>query len=324
MEYRQLGACGLRLSVMGLGSWLTIGHHVDDEVAARQISLCFEQGVNWLDTADAYNTGGAEAAFGRLLAGYRRESYVLATKAWAPMSEAPTDRGLSAKHLREACEASLRRLGTDYVDLYQCHRPDPLTPIAETVRAMDDLARAGKIIYWGVSEWSGWQIMEAVKVAEQLGCRPPVSNQPRYSLLWRRQCEEDTFPCTQHLGLGNVVFSPLAHGVLTGKYQPGAPPPAESRAADDSKNSIMRNLYLAEENLRRAQRVRELAEELGASAAQLALRWCLRHPAVTAVILGANKVSHLADNLKAADLTVPDEVMTEIDELFALDKPAAP
>ncbi len=324
MEYRQLGRSGLRLSVMGLGSWLTIGHHVPDDVAAEQIRRCFEAGVNWIDTADAYHKGGAESAFGRLLKGYDRQSYVLATKVWAPMSDAPTDRGLSAKHLFEGCHNSLRRLNTDYLDLYQCHRPDPATPIDETVRAMDDLARQGKILYWGVSEWAGWQIMEAVKVAEALGCRPPISNQPRYSLLWRRQCDEDTFPCSLHLGLGNVVFSPLAHGVLTGKYAPGQPPPEGSRAADETKNTIMNNLYMSEDSLRKAQRLKELAEGLGAQAAQLAIRWCLHNPAVTSVILGANKVEHLEANLEAVALEVPQAVYDELETLFALDKSKAP
>lgn len=324
MEYRQVGRNGLRISVFGLGSWLTIGHSVDDATGARQIATCFDHGVNWIDTADAYAKGAAEEAFGRLLKDYRRQDYVLATKVWAPMSDAPTDRGLSAKHLREGCENSLRRLQTDYLDLYQCHRPDPDTPVGETVRAMDDLIRAGKIVYWGVSEWRGWQIMEAVKVAEQLGCRPPISNQPRYSLLWRRDCEHDSFPCTNHLGLGNVVFSPLAHGVLTGKYRPGEAPPEGSRAADDEKNSIMNNLYMAEENLRKSQELKQMAADLGGTAAQLAIAWVLHNPAVTAVILGANKVEHLENNLATLELEVPDEVFEQLDALFPLPNPGAP
>lgn len=324
MEYRQVGRSGLRISAVGLGSWLTIGHHVPDDVAAEQIRVCFEAGVNWIDTADAYNRGGAEEAFGRLLRGYRRQDYVLATKVWAPMSDAPTDRGLSAKHIVEACDQSLRRLQTDYIDLYQCHRPDPATPIAETVRAMEDLARRGKILYWGTSEWAGWQIMDAVRTAEQLGCRPPVCNQPRYSLLWRDRCEDDVFPCTLHLGIGNVVFSPLAHGVLTGKYRPGEPPPEGSRGADESKSSIMRNLYLGDEQLARAQAFRVLAEGIGVTPAQLAIAWCLRNPAVTSVILGANRVEHLQSNLQAVDISVPEDVWERVEELFARPKSTAP
>jgi len=324
MEYRNLGHCGLKISVMGLGSWLTIGHHVPDDEAARQIALCFDHGCNWIDTADAYNTGGAESAFGRLLKGYRRQDYVLASKVWAAMSDAPTDRGLSAKHVIEGCHNSLRRLQTDYLDLYQCHRPDPDTPVAETVRAMDDLARAGKILYWGVSEWRGWQIMEAYKAAEQLGCRPPVSNQPRYSLLWRYDCEQDSFPCTQRLGMGNVVFSPLAHGVLTGKYRPGQAPPADSRAADDSKSSIMKNLYMSEDNLRKAQQMVAMAADCGGTAAQLAMRWCLNNPAVTSVILGANKTTHLESNLAALALDIPAEVFEQLDAMFPVPDPGAP
>lgn len=324
MQYRQLGNSGLRLSVMGLGSWLTIGHHVPDEAAAEQIATCFDHGVNWIDTADAYNKGGAEEAFGRLLKPYRRQDYVLATKVWATMSDAPTDRGLSAKHIMEGCHNSLQRLQTDYLDLYQCHRPDPSTPVAETVRAMDDLIRQGKVLYWGVSEWAGWQLMEAVKVAEALGCRPPISNQPRYSLLWRERFDQEVGPCTLHLGIGNVVFSPLAHGVLTGKYVPGQPVPAGSRAADETKNTIMNNLYLSEASLRRAQRLKELAEGLGATAAQLAIRWCLTNPAVTSVILGANREEHLASNLAAVSLKVPDAVWDEVEVVFGREGSQAP
>lgn len=323
MQYRHLGKWGVQISTVGLGSYLTIGMHVDEVMAAEHVKLCFDRGVNWFDTANAYNKGQAEIALGKILNDYPRESFVLATKVWAPMGEGVNDRGLSAKHLRAQCEASLRRLQMDTIDLYQCHRPDPGTPVEETVRVMDDLARAGKIIYWGVSEWPAALMQEAVDTAYRLGCRPPVSNQPRYSLLWRNP-EAEVFPTTLKLGLGNVLFSPLAHGVLTGKYQPGQPPPVGTRAADDSMNKIMMDLYWTEENLRKAQELKAMAADLGLSAAQLSLAWCLKHPAVTSVILGATRTEQLQDNLKAAEVALPDDVYQRCGELFPLPKSLAP
>jgi len=315
MQYRNLGKWGVKISTLGLGSYLTIGMHVDDETAAECVRVAFEGGINWIDTANAYNNGEAELAFGRILPDYDRDDYVLATKVWAPMGDGPNDRGLSAKHVFEQCHASLQRLQTDYIDLYQCHRSDPDTPLEETIRIMDDLARAGKILYWGVSEWPASLIQEAVDLAKMMGCRPPVSNQPRYSLLWREP-EEEVFPTCLHTGLGNVVFSPLAHGVLTGKYEPGQPPPEGTRAADESQNKILMDLYWTEENLRKARRIAEMAGDLGLSAAALSLAWCLRHPAVTSIISGVTKVSQLEDNLRAADADIPDDVYEALCELF--------
>jgi voltage-dependent potassium channel beta subunit len=315
MQYRNLGKWGVKLSTVGLGSYLTIGMHVDDETAAECVRVAFEGGINWIDTANAYNYGQAEIALGKILQNYDRDDYVLATKVWSPMGDGPNDRGLSTKHVFEQCHASLRRLQTDYIDLYQCHRADPSTPLEETIRIMDDLARAGKILYWGVSEWPSALIQEACDLAKMMGCRPPVSNQPRYSLLWREP-EEEVFPTCLKCGLGNVVFSPLAHGVLTAKYEPGQPPPAGTRAADETQNRIMMDLYWTDENLRKAKRLAEMAGDLGLTAAQLSLAWCLRHPAVTSVISGVTKVSQLEDNLKAADAVIPDDVYQALNELF--------
>jgi len=315
MQYRNLGKWGVKISTVGLGSYLTIGMHVDDETAAECVRVAFEGGINWIDTANAYNRGQSELALGRILGDYERDDYVLATKVWAPMGDGPNDRGLSAKHVFEQCHASLRRLQTDYIDLYQCHRPDPSTPLEETIRIMDDLARAGKILYWGVSEWPSALIQEACDRAQMMGCRPPVSNQPRYSLLWREP-EEQVYPTCLTCGVGNVVFSPLAHGVLTAKYEPGQPPPAGTRAADETQNKILMDLYWTEENLRKVKRLAEMAGDLGLSAAQLSLAWCLRHPAVTSVISGVTKVSQLEDNLKAADAEIPDDVYAALNEMF--------
>jgi voltage-dependent potassium channel beta subunit len=315
MRYRKLGKWGVKLSTVGLGSYLTIGHHVDEETAERCVALAFERGINWIDTANAYNRGGAETALGKLLKGYARDSYVLATKVWAPMGEGPNDRGLSAKHIREQCHASLTRLQTDYIDLYQCHRFDPETPVEETVRAMEDLARQGKILYWGVSEWTAAQIQEAVGTCRQLGCRPPVSNQPRYNLMWRYP-ETEVYPTCLKLGIGNVVFSPLAHGVLTAKYEPGQPPPAGTRAADEAQNSIMMDLYWGDEKLAKAKELQSIAADMGLTAAQLAIAWCLKQEALTSVILGATKVKQLEDTIGAADVDVPDEVHSRLNELY--------
>ncbi len=315
MQYRNLGKWGVKISTIGLGSYLTIGTHVDDETSAECVKVAFDGGINWIDTANAYGRGSAEEALGRILQDYDRDDYVLATKVWAPMGEGPNDSGLSAKHIFEQCHASLRRLQTDYIDLYQCHRPDPETPLEETIRTMDMLAQQGKILYWGVSEWPSALIQEACDLAEKMNCRPPVSNQPRYSLLWREP-EEQVFPTCLHNGLGNVVFSPLAHGVLTAKYEPGQPPPEGTRAADESQNKIMMDLYWTDEILTKARDMAEMAGDLGLTAAQLAMAWCLQHPAVTSVISGVTKVSQLEDNIKAADAEIPPDVLEKLDEMF--------
>ncbi len=323
MQYRQVGKWGLRISTVGLGSYLTIGMHVDDDVAAECVKIAFDSGVNWFDTANAYNKGQAEIALGKLLKGHPRESFVLATKVWAPMGPGPNDRGLSAKHVFEQCDASLKRLQMDYIDLYQCHRPDPDTPLEETIRIMDDLARRGKILYWGTSEWPAELLQQACDLAREMGCRPPVCNQPRYSLLWRNP-EGHVFPTTLRLGIGNVLFSPLAHGVLSAKYEPGQPPPAGTRAADETQNKIMMDLYWTEENLRKAKQVAEIAGDLGLTAAQLSLAWCLHHPAVTSVITGATKVEQMKDNVAVGEVELSDEVYDKLCDLFPVPASLAP
>jgi len=222
MEYRQMGKWGVRLSSLGLGSYLTIGFKVDEKTSRALVRTAYDAGVNFFDTANAYNRGEAEKVLGKCLREFPRSSYVLATKVWAPMGPGPNDRGLSAKHVFEQCHASLRRLGMDYIDIYFCHRPDPSTPLEETVRAMEDLARQGKILYWGISEWPPTLILRAQQVARELGARPISVSQPRYNLLYRYP-ERDLFPLTREEGIGNVTFSPLAHGMLTGKYLPPRP-----------------------------------------------------------------------------------------------------
>ncbi|MFH1084638.1 MAG: aldo/keto reductase family protein, partial [Chloroflexota bacterium] len=315
MQYRQLGKWGARLSVLGLGSYLTIGFKVGEETSRQMVRVAYERGINWIDTANAYNRGGAEDILGRCLGDYPRSDLFVITKVWAPMGAGPNDRGLSAKHIREQCEASLRRLRLEYVDLYMCHRPDPATPLEETVRAMEDLARQGKILYWGVSEWPAWMMVQANQIARELGARPIAVNEPRYSLLWRYP-EDEVFPVTLTQGIGNVTFSPLAHGMLTGKYAPGADAPAGTRAADPDQNAVIRQLYWNEENKRKGQELAALAAEIGTTAATLAIAWCLRQPAVTGVILGTRTVAQLEENLAAAELALSDEVAARLEALY--------
>lgn len=315
MEYRQLGRWGARVSCLGLGSYLTIGMTCDEATSRDTVRVAYDNGINYFDTANAYNRGEGEWTLGRCLADFPRSDLFVLTKVWAPMGDGPNDRGLSAKHIREQCEASLERLGMDYVDVYMCHRPDPATPLEETVRAMEDLARAGKIIYWGISEWPAPLIVQGNAVAKAIGARPMAVSQPRYSLLYRHP-ESGLFPTTAEEGIGNVVFSSLAHGMLTGKYKPGEEAAEGTRAADPKQNAVIRNMYWSEENKTKAQEFVGIAAEMGVTAAELAIAWCLRNPNVTSVILGATSVAQVEQNLRAVDLTIPDDVAERIEALF--------
>lgn len=313
MEYRHLGDAGVRLSTVGLGSWLTYGSAVEEDAASRCISAAYDHGVVFFDTANVYARGRAEEVVGRALAGYPRDSYVLATKVYFPMGEGPNDRGLSRKHVFEQCHASLRRLDVDYVDLYQCHRYDDATPLDETCEAMDDLIRQGKTLYWGVSEWSAQQIEDAVELCVEAGWTPPVSNQPEYSALQRR-IEDDVLPVSEELGIGNVVWSPLAQGVLTGKYRSIDDVPSDSRAASEQGKFMGR--VMSQEVLDAVAGFADLARDQGFTPAQLALAWCLRQPAVTSVIVGATRPEHVEENVAAADLEIDDEVFDEVDRIL--------
>jgi len=319
MQYRKMGKWGVRLSAIGLGSYLTIGFKLDEQTSRETVRAAYEAGINFFDTANAYNSGEAERVLGKCLAEFPRSSLFVITKVFAPMGEGPNDRGLSKKHIFEQCEASLKRLGMDYVDLYMCHRPDPDTPLEETVRAMEDLARQGKILYWGVSEWPAELMVKANAVAREIGARGIGVNEPRYSLLYRYP-EASVFPTTAQEGIGNVVFSPLAHGMLTGKYKPGQEPPEGTRAASDDTNMVLKALYWTEENKRKSQELVKIAREMGTSAATLSLAWCLRRPEVTSAIIGATKVSQIQENVKAAELTIPEDVAQKLDELFPAPK----
>jgi aryl-alcohol dehydrogenase-like predicted oxidoreductase len=315
MQYRQMGRWGVRLSTLGLGSYLTIGYKLDEQTSRDTIRYAYDQGINFFDTANAYNTGEGERVVGKYLADFRRSSLVVLSKVFAPMGPGPNDRGLSAKHIYEQCHESLQRLGMDYLDIYMCHRPDPSVPVDETIRAMEDLARQGKILYWGVSEWSAAQMVQAQGVARELGARGIGVNEPRYSLLYRHP-ETEVFPTTLDEGVGNVVFSSLAHGMLTGKYLPGQEAEAGTRAADPDQSGVIRQLYWTEENKQKGQQLRHLAAELGVTAAQLSIAWCLRHPAVTSAIMGATSVAQLEENIKAVGLEIPADLAQRLDELY--------
>ncbi|GAC1538730.1 MAG: aldo/keto reductase family protein [Candidatus Velthaea sp.] len=318
MRYRKLGRWGVNVSAVGLGSWLTYGGSVEEDAAKACIERAFELGINFFDTANVYARGRSEEVVGRVIAQFDRDDIVLATKVFFSMGEGPNDRGLSRKHIREQIDRSLTRLGVDYVDLYQCHRYDVNTPLEETCAAMNDLVRNGKILYWGVSEWNADQIAAAVTLARARGWAEPVSNQPQYSALWRR-VESRVLPACREYGLGNVVWSPLAMGILTGKYTDAAEPPAGTRAAGSGAG--MMEDYFTQPVLDAVQRLKPLAEGAHCTLAQLALAWCLRDDVISSVIVGATRPGQVDDNAVAADLDIDPAVFDEIGRILA---PVAP
>lgn len=313
MKYRNLGKSGLQVSEVSLGSWLTLGSSVDPAETRELVRTAWDLGINLFDTADVYARGAAEEALRDALSGISRHHVVIATKAYFPMSERPNDRGLSRKHLFESVEGSLRRLGTHYIDLHQCHRADAGTPVEETVCAYEDLIRQGKLLYWGVSEWSASQIAEACRVADARRAYRPVSNQPQHSIL-RRGIEREVMPLCEREGLSQLVFSPLGQGALTGKYVRGSRP-AGSRAVDPQRNHFMQ-AFLADDVQERVEALVPLARELGVSVAQLALAWCLRRENVASVIVGATRSAQIEENAKACELRIPDAILERIDALF--------
>jgi voltage-dependent potassium channel beta subunit len=315
VRYRKLGASGVKISEIGLGSWLTYGGTVGEEQAIACMHRAFELGVNFFDTANVYSRGAAEKVTGRALKAFRRDDYVLATKVYFPMGEGPNDRGLSRKHIVEQCHASLRRLGVDYIDLYQCHRADADTPLEETLRALDDLVTQGKVLYVGVSMWPAETLDEAHRIHVKLNLDPIVSNQPEYSLL-ARDIENDVLPVSRQLGIGQVVYSPMAQGVLTGKYLPGEQPAAGTRATTPEGSGFMAR-YLHDDVLGAVQNLRPIADELGITMAQLAIAWVLREPGVASAIVGATRPEQVDDNVAAVGVELPPEVLARIDEALA-------
>lgn len=312
MEYRQLGKHGIRVSEICLGSWLTYGAATDDSNARQCIERAYDLGVNFFDTANVYAKGKAEEVVGETLRHYPRDSYVLATKVYFPMGDGPNDRGLSRKHILEQCDASLKRLGIDYIDLYQAHRYDATVPLAETLMAFDHLVRQGKILYYGVSEWTAGQIAHAADLTRLAGLYPLASDQPHYNIL-RREIEKEVMPLCEREGIGIINFSPLEQGILTGKYKPGEALPQGSRASDPRSNRFME---LDDQQLIKVQKLFSLAQQEGLSMSQLALAWCLRNRALSSVIIGASKPQQVEDNVGAAGKKLSPETLQAIEALF--------
>ena len=314
MEYRRLGRSGVKVSEISLGSWLTYGGSVAEERAQACIHKAYELGINFFDTANVYMRGVAEEIVGRALKDFERDSYFLATKVYFPMGELPNDRGLSRKHITEQCHASLKRLGVDYVDLYQCHRYDEDAPLEETLRALDDLVRQGKVLYVGVSEWTADQIADALRLAKEMNLDRIVSNQPRYNMI-QRQIEAEVIPLCEREGVGQVVFSPLAQGVLTGKYRAGEAPEQGTRAADPESNRFMQQL-MTKEVLSAVEKLGSVASEAGLSMSQLALAWVLQQDNISSAIIGASRPEQVEDNAEAAGVGLSPDVVSEIDGIL--------
>ena len=316
MEFRHLGASGMKVSEITYGNWITHGGQVEDDAATACVRAALDAGITTFDTADAYANGAAEEVLGRALSGVRRASLEVFTKVYFPTGpKGHNDTGLSRKHILESIDGSLTRLGMDYVDLYQAHRYDRSTPLEETMQAFADVVRSGKALYIGVSEWTAEQLREGQALAAQLGFRL-VSNQPQYSALWR-VIEGEVVPASAGLGISQVVFSPIAQGVLTGKYKPGQQPPEGSRATDQKGGGAQFvQRFLRDDLLARVQQLQPIAAELDLSLAQLAVAWVLQNENVASAIIGASRPEQVAENVKAAGVTIPLPLMERIDEVL--------
>ncbi|HEV2780765.1 MAG TPA: aldo/keto reductase family protein [Actinophytocola sp.] len=315
MEFRRLGRSGLAISEISYGNWITHGSQVEEEQAHACVRAALDAGITTFDTADVYANTRAEAVLGRALAGQRRESLEIFTKVYWPTGPGgPNDRGLGRKHIIESANASLKRLQTDYVDLYQAHRFDRTVPLEETMLAFADLVRAGKVLYVGVSEWNAEQISRGAALARELNV-PLISNQPQYSMLWR-VIESQVIPTCEREGISQIVWSPIAQGVLTGKYLPGQPPPAGSRATDESGGKDFVARWLTDDVLERVQLLKPIAEGVGLSMAQLAVAWVLQNPNVASAIIGASRPEQVTENVKAAGVRLDAEVLAQIDKVL--------
>lgn len=320
MQYRRLGNSGLQVSALSLGSWLTFGKQIGDDVAERLMHQAYDAGVNFFDNAEIYARGQSEIVMGKILknANWRRSSFVVSSKVFfGDGNRLPNETGLSRKHVFEACHAALRRLQVEYLDLYFCHRPDKNTPIEETVRAMNTLIEQGKILYWGTSEWSAQEIMQAHTVARQYGLIPPTMEQPQYNMFHRERVEKEYSQIYKTVGLGTTIWSPLASGLLTGKYRPDAALPEDTRLTMQGMDWL-RESTLQNERLAKIDALANVAAELGCSLPRLAVAWCAANPNVSTVILGASKPHHLAETLTSLDLLpqLTSDVMQRIDEVL--------
>lgn len=316
MEYRHLGKQGLRVSALALGSWMTNLHGQEkQDLAAQSIKLAYENGINFFDCADAYSGGAAERFLGESLKQIPRKELVISSKVYFPTGEGANDRGLSRKHIMESIDTSLKNMQTDYLDLYFCHRFDPETPLEETLTALSNLVDAGKVLYYGVSEWTPVQILEAQLIIQRNGLHPMSVVQPQYN-IFDRYIENELMDVCGRLGLGIVPFSPLSQGLLTGKYRLGQPIPAGSRATYQDQIQAM----LTEDNLKKVEELVKMADELNTDLATFSLAWALRDPRISSLITGASKPAQLQNNLKALDLHIPDDYFKRIDTLFHFKK----
>lgn len=312
MEYRRLGSTGMYVSEISYGNWITHGSQVEAEAAIKCVKTALDVGITTFDTADVYAGTKAERVLGRALKGVRRESYELFTKVYWPTGEGKNDRGLSRKHIMESCHASLKRLNTDHLDLYQAHRFDVETPLEETLSAFDDLIRQGKVSYIGFSEWNAQQIKDALNIQDSRGYNRFVSSQPQYSALWR-VIEAEVVPLSEKEGIGQIVWSPMAQGVLTGKYLPGKKPPAGSRATDKKSGAGFISRWMQNDVLEAVQRLKPIADEAGLTIGQLSIAWVLSNSNVSSAIMGATKPSQVKENVKAAGVKLSKEQLAAID-----------
>jgi len=316
LNYRRLGSAGLKLSELSLGAWITYGGQVGDDLALKCMAAAYEAGVNFFDNAEAYAGGKAEVVMGNVLKkmDWPRESYVVSSKVfWG--GEGVNDKGLSRKHIFEACRRSLKRLQLDYLDLFFCHRPDPTTPIEETVRAMDDLIHQGLVLYWGTSEWSAADIMRAYAIAREQHLTPPQMEQPQYNMLHRERVEKEYLPLYREIGLGTTIWSPLNSGLLTGKYNKGMP--TGTRASLPGYEWV-KEYVLTKPNIEKVKQLEPLAKELNCTLAELALAWCLKNPNVSTVITGASRPGQVVENMKAEDVLerLSSDVMERVDTVL--------
>ena len=314
MEFRHLGRSGLMISEIAYGNWLTHGSQVEEDAASACVAAALDEGITTFDTADVYAGTKAEEVLGRALHGVRRDSVEIFTKLYWPTGTGLNNRGLSRKHIMESAHASLRRLQTDYLDLYQAHRYDHETPLEETMRAFDDLVRQGKTLYIGVSEWRSEQIAAALKIAAEMGLDRIISNQPQYNMIWR-VIESEVAPLCEQEGISQIVWSPIAQGALTGKYLPGGAPPAGSRATDARGSGFISN-YLTDDILQRVQELRPVADEAGLTLSQLAVAWTLQNPNVAAAIIGATRPKQVRENVKASGVRLDPAVLQRIDDIL--------
>ncbi|GLW62994.1 aldo/keto reductase [Actinomadura rubrobrunea] len=315
MQFRHLGRSGLKVSEISYGNWLTHGSQVEEDAARACVHAALDEGITTFDTADVYAGTRAEEVLGRALKGQRREGLEIFTKVYWPTGPGQNDRGLSRKHIFESIHGSLRRLQTDYVDLYQAHRFDYETPLEETLRAFDDLVRQGKVLYVGVSEWRADEIARALEIADEMGFDRIVSNQPQYSMLWR-VIESEVVPLCEKEGVGQIVWSPIAQGVLTGKYLPGQPPPPGSRATDDKGGADFVKRFLTDDVLTRVQELKPIAADLGLTMAQLAVAWVLQNPNVSSAIVGASRPEQVRENARASGVKLDADVLKRIDDVL--------